>query len=104
MYEIKIEDHFDKQMSSLNKLTSYGDKRNKEVREEILDSIDILEDQGFLPDSYQDHILTDRPWTGFHEYHILDDLLVVYYKVEKKKRIRMIAITNHNQLRTGKIQ
>ncbi|EHN58999.1 type II toxin-antitoxin system mRNA interferase toxin, RelE/StbE family [Oenococcus kitaharae] len=104
MYEIKIEDHFDKQMSSLNKLTPYGDKRNKEVREEILDSIDILEDQGSLPDSYRDHILTDRPWTGFHEYHILDDLLVVYYKVEKKKRIRMIAITNHDQLRTGKKQ
>ncbi|MFT8813691.1 MAG: type II toxin-antitoxin system mRNA interferase toxin, RelE/StbE family [Oenococcus sp.] len=104
MYEIKIEDRFDQQMRSLNKLTAYGDKRTKEIREEILDSLDLLEDQGFLPDSYQDHILTDRPWAGFHEYHILDDLLIVYYKIEKKKRIRMITITNHSQLRTGKMQ
>jgi mRNA interferase YafQ len=61
-----------------------------------------LAEVGKLPSAYQDHLLVDRPWGGFNEFHVLDDVLVVYYKVESKRRIRMTAITNHKRLRIGK--
>ena len=53
---------------------------------------------------YYDHKLTDEPWIGFNEYHILNDLLVVYYKVDSKKTIRFTTITTHDELRKGKLK
>ncbi|MEB3364804.1 type II toxin-antitoxin system YafQ family toxin [Lactobacillus sp. R2/2] len=39
-----------------------------------------------------------EPWTGYHEFHVLNDLLVIYYQVDAKKRLRMVTITNHKEL------
>ncbi|WP_373307681.1 type II toxin-antitoxin system YafQ family toxin [Lactobacillus helsingborgensis] len=42
-------------------------------------------------------------WSEYHEFHVLNDLLVIYYQVDAKKHIRMVTITNHKELSTGKL-
>ena len=39
-------------------------------------------------------------WSEYHEFHVLNDLLVIYYQVDAKKRLRMVTITNHKELST----
>ncbi|MDR1013069.1 MAG: type II toxin-antitoxin system YafQ family toxin [Lactobacillales bacterium] len=57
-----------------------------------------------MNDFYYDHTLKCEPWSGYREFHVMDDLLVVYYKIDSKKRIRMVTITSHEELSTGKLQ
>ncbi|HIY57841.1 MAG TPA: hypothetical protein H9829_06545 [Candidatus Tetragenococcus pullicola] len=57
---------------------------------------------GKAPDDYLDYELTDEPWIVFRKLHSLDEvLLLVYFKVDKKKIIRLTTITNHLELRRG---
>ncbi|WP_348636163.1 type II toxin-antitoxin system mRNA interferase toxin, RelE/StbE family [Lactobacillus sp. ESL0703] len=72
-----------------------------EVRNTIIDAIEMLSENQILPVEFDDHILQREPWRDFHEFHVLSDLLVVYYKIDRKRRIRMVTITNHSELSAG---
>lgn len=102
-YHLKLEHSFKKRMDNLEKIFNLSPVDAQDAREAILDAMENLEKNGLLPEEYDDHKLTRMPWIGYNEFHALDDTLVIYYKIEKKKRIRMVTITNHKELKTGKL-
>lgn len=104
MYKIKTTRLFDKRFANLGKYFKLNNEEIKEAIEAIKFSMKELQSYGELPDAYSDHTLSDEPWTGFNEYHILDDLLVIYYKVDRKKNIRFTTITTHKELRKGTLK
>lgn len=101
-YEIRLEKAFVKRMDHLTTLFALSIQDTKDAREVIIDAIELLASDGKLPVMYADHALEHEPWRGYREFHVLDDLLVVYYKIDTKKRIRMVTITNHKELTSGK--
>ncbi len=104
MYTITTTKLYDKRFANLGKYFALTDDEIKEAIDDIKYTMIALKKDGVLPQEYADHVLVDAPWTGFHEYHILSDLLVIYYKVDKKKNIRFTTITTHNELRRGKLK
>lgn len=102
-YKIKMEKLFIKRMDNLGKLFHLSNADTSDARETIIDAIANLADGKELPEGYNDHILEKEPWIGYHEFHVFSDLLVVYYKVDRKNRIRMITITDYEELTTGKL-
>lgn len=104
MYIIKTTKLFDKRLANLNKYFALTDDEVKDAIESIKYSMIELRNNGVLPEEYDDHPLKVAPWTGFNEYHVLDDLLVVYYKIEKKGTIRFTTIVTHKELRKGNIK
>ncbi len=103
MYKIKTTHLFDKRLANLGKYFKLSNDEIIDAIESIKFSMLELRNTGNLPEDYDNHILKDEPWTGFNEYHVLDDLLVVYYKVEKNKTIRFTTITTHKELRRGNL-
>lgn len=103
MYEVTTTKLFDKRLANLKKYFSLTTNEATEALENIKFSIRQLKENGELPIDYQDHVLKDDPWVGFNEYHVLDDLLVVYYRIDSKNRIRLTTITTHDELRKGKL-
>lgn len=103
MYEITSTKLFDKRLANLKKFFDLRDDQVEEAKENIKFSIRLLKKGIPLPEEYDDHVLKDEPWINFNEYHVLNDLLVVYYKIDKKKRIRLTSITTHQELRNGKL-
>jgi mRNA interferase YafQ len=72
---------------------------------EIKEAVKILAETGTLPTQYGYylHKLEREPWAGFLEFHVADDILIVYADVTANKVIRLIGIYNHDLLRQGKI-
>ena len=103
MYNIKTTKLFDKRFANLGKYFLLSNDEIKEATEAIKYSMVELQQNGVLPDEYDDHVLEDEPWTVFNEYHVLDDLLVIYYRVDKKKNLRFTTITTHRELRKGNL-
>ena len=104
MYIIKTTKLFNKRFANLSKYFKLSDDNIKDAIESIKFSMIELRDTGVLPEEYDDHVLEDEPWIGFNEYHILDDLLVVYYKIDNKHTIRFTTITTHKELRKGNVK
>lgn len=96
---------FQRHMRTLPERLAISKQQAREAVVEILAAIEILKIKGTLPAEYQYslHQLEYEPWTGFMEFHALDDVLVVYADVTKKKTIRLIGIYNHQLLATGKL-
>jgi len=101
--EIRLQQSFVKRMDNLAAIFGLSVQEVREARVAIIDAIELLAAGKALPDYYADHELKREPWSGFHEFHVMDDLLVVYYRIDTKKRIRMVTITNHQELLTGKL-
>ena len=117
MYKIKTTKLFDKRFANLKKIFDLSDDEVTDATETLKYTMILLQRDGKLPSNkddfdnindpngpYYDHKLTGEPWIGFNEYHILNDLLVVYYKVDSKKTIRFTTITTHDELRKGKLK
>jgi len=102
MYVLRRTTNFDKRLKNIKKIFNLTDKETVEILDELRELMITLQETGYIPEEYQDHVLEKKPWRGFHEFHLLDDMLVVYFKIEKKKVIRMVTITNHEELSTGK--
>lgn len=103
MYRVKTTRLFDHRLKNLKNIFNLSDADTLEAVQDIKFTMKQLQRQEILPKEYDDHKLEDEPWIGFNEYHIFNDLLVVYYKVEKKKNIRFTTITNHSELRNGSL-
>jgi len=102
-YEVRLQKSFIKRMESLAAVFGLSEEAAKDARIAIIDAIEYLAAGEPLPENYSDHELKREPWSGYHEFHVLDDLLVVYYRVDAKRRIRMVTITNHKELLTGRL-
>lgn len=102
-YQIKMEKAFVKRMNNLEAIFHLSHADAVDARETIIDAIADLQQGTSLPVELSEHILKKEPWIGFHEFHVLADLLVVYYRVDNKRRIRMVTVTNHEELTTGRL-
>lgn len=103
MYTLRTTKIFDKKLKNLQALFALTDSETKEVVNEIRELMRELQENGSVPKEYQDHVLEKAPWIGYNEFHVLDDLLVIYFKIERKRTIRMVTITNHEELRSGRL-
>ncbi|MDR0300298.1 MAG: type II toxin-antitoxin system YafQ family toxin [Streptococcaceae bacterium] len=94
---------FDKHMSQLTKRFGISNSEALEIVHEIREVKKVLREQATLPKSlgYQLHRLTDAPWTGYMEFHVADNILVVYADLSSKQTIRLIGIYTHEMLRSG---
>ena len=65
---------------------------------------DCLMREGRVPDMYQPHVLNNPGgvYNGCMEFHLADDVLVLYYPPKPRSFIRMVAILTHNELHTGR--
>lgn len=99
-YQVKASDHFWLTLKPL---------KLKYTRDQIIEIIGIvkeaiaeLADKGYVDEAgWNDHLLVKRPFAdGSHfEFHIYDDdVLVVYFKRESKRVIRMVGIYDHSTL------
>lgn len=114
MYQIRTTKLFDRRFANLKKCFGLKDDETRDAIEAIKYTMILLQRDGKLPHNkddsndpngpYYDHKLTDEPWIGFNEYHILGDLLVIYYKVESKRTIRFTTITTHKELKDGNLK
>lgn len=62
-----------------------------------------LLENGSVDSSYNPHVL-DNPrglYSGYMEFHLGDDILVLYYPPYPKKFLRIQRICSHEELRTG---
>ena len=101
MYKLISTKIFDKRLRNLKRILRLSDSDVKEAIEEIKYTLSELQQNGTLPPEFSPHELTDDPWKGWQEYHILDYLLVVNLKVEKNHIIWLTTITTHHELRKG---
>ena len=101
MYEIKFSKRFLKDIENLQFDFNLSKQEIRMAKNEIFDAVDMLAENGTLPAEYFDHELKERPWVGFNEFHVFCDLLVIYFRIDAKQRIRMVRIRNHSNLRQG---
>lgn len=96
---------FKKHMRNLSERLGITPEQAKFAANEILDAIEILREQGTLPAEYgySLHQLEREPWTGFMEFHALDDVLVIYADRTSENIIRMVGIYNHQLLASGQL-
>ena len=93
MNHIKAERSFEKDVKRWKKKVSG-------LQEELQEVLEIYFEKGYIPDSYNPHLLDNPslPYYGDMEFHLLDDLLVVYVEISKRNSIRLIRLGTHAEL------
>lgn len=104
-FEIRKSSIFARHLNSLSKRFHLSKPEALLVLDEIEEATKLLAEYGTLPDEYgyNLHTLRDEPWLGYMEFHIADDILVLYFNRLDKQVIRLVGIYNHEMLRMGKI-
>jgi mRNA interferase YafQ len=64
---------------------------------DIIDSLNVLASEGELPDEYKDHQLHDH-YADEHEYHVYDDLLVIYHFNDSELTVVAVRSGSHQDL------
>lgn len=82
-------------MDNLQSLLNLSSIDTIDLRITIIDAVKIT-----TIEKYTDHNLLREPWTVYHEFHVLNDLLVIYYQVDVKERLRLATSTNHKKFST----
>ena len=97
-YTVNIPDKFWRSLKRLK--LKYTQDEFADVVAEIKESIKILASDGVLPEEYHDHLLRRSPYVNYNEYHVYDDdVLVIYYRYEKKLYLRFVEVIDHESLR-----
>ncbi len=93
MYHIKIEQSFKKDIDKWK-------KQVPELQDELNAVIEDYIEIGFIRDEYDPHPLDNPslPYYGDMEFHLFNDLLVVYVEVTHNKSIRFIRLGTHKDL------
>lgn len=104
-FEIRRTSRFKKHFYTMPERLGITKAQALEAVAEIKEAVAILEEQGTLPPEYgyQLHMLEREPWTGFMEFHALDDVLVVYAGLSSQGIIRLIGVYNHELLAKGQL-
>lgn len=99
-YEVKVSAHFWSTLGPLR--TKYAHEQMIEIINIVKDCIRELQAKGYVDENgWGEHRLVKPPYNdGMHyEFHIFDDdVLVVYFKREKNRTIRMVGIYDHESL------
>lgn len=64
---------------------------------EIIESLDILAEHRKLPEGYQDHCLSEY-YAYEREYHVRDDLLVIYHINNNELVLVAVRAGSHQEL------
>jgi mRNA interferase YafQ len=64
---------------------------------EIIESLDILAEERKLPEGYQDHQLSEY-YADEREYHVRDDLLVIYHFNDNELILVAVRAGSHKEL------
>ncbi len=103
MYEVIVPRHFWRTAEKLK--GKYTRSQFIEIIMIVKETIDELTEKGYVDETgWNDHLLAKKPFAdGNHfEFHIYDDdVLVIYFKRERKRRIRMVGIYDHDSLPSG---
>jgi len=104
-YKVLSSKRFDRHLNTLDTRLNLSKEESRAAIIEIKEAIKILKEKGTLPDElgYKLHILEKAPWVGFMEFHALEDVLVVYVEITKKRTIKLKGIYNHELLSTGQL-
>lgn len=86
---------------------TYGRDQMVSIVLTIKECIQELAEKGYVDvNGWADHALVKRPYADGHhfEFHIHDDdVLVVYFKVERKRTIRLIGVFTHETIPTTRL-
>lgn len=103
-YTVKVSDHFWQTAKALR--GKYTHEQFAEIISIIRDCIRELAEKGFVDENgWHDHLLTKPPYAdGAHyEFHVFDDdVLVVYFRRERNRVIRMVGAYDHDTLPSNK--
>ena len=99
MFEIRTDSKkFDRHFKRLGRY-------DVKLAEELLSLMyEDLQETGRVPEMYRPHVL-DNPgglYNNCMEFHLDNDVLVIYYPPVPDSFIRMLAILTHEELRTGR--
>ena len=104
-YIVVATKRFDRHLDNLDMRLNISKEEARLAIAEIKEAVRLLAELGTLPDEYgfKLHVLEKEPWVGFMEFHALDDVLVVYAELTKKRTIKLKGVYNHEMLSTGQI-
>ncbi|MDF7664143.1 type II toxin-antitoxin system YafQ family toxin [Bifidobacterium sp. ESL0763] len=88
-------------LADLRRLKRYDRACVEELRDLMVDELQV---EGRVPDGYRPHIL-DNPgglYNGCVEFHLRDDVLVLYTPAKPKASVTMRRICTHAELTTGR--
>jgi len=89
MYTLRTTQEFDK---DVKRCKQQG--RNMRL---LKDVVELLEDDGCVPESYQPHMLHDE-YAGLWECHIEDDWLLVWRQNDKRLTLLLTNTGSHKEL------
>ncbi|OZG50399.1 type II toxin-antitoxin system YafQ family toxin [Bombiscardovia coagulans] len=98
MYELKVSKDFRKDYRRLSRW-------NPKLARELTDLLEHeLQVYGRVPEQCRPHTLDNRGglYNGCGEFHLLDDVLVIYSPFNPKGTITLRRICTHRELRTGR--
>lgn len=99
LYEVKASSHFWLTAKPLKQ--KYTHDQFAEIINIVKAAIRELADKGYVGENgWNDHQLVKRPFSdGSHfEFHIYDDDVLIYFKREDPRTIRMVGIYDHETI------
>lgn len=93
MYTVRTTQEFDRDVKRCKK-----QGRNMSLLKEV---VDLLSEEGMLPDEYKPHILHDE-YAGLWECHIEDDWLLIWRQNDNKLTLLLTNTGTHKELFLGK--
>ena len=70
---------------------------NVKDRQAVLETIDILRQEGFLPPKYKEHRLIGE-YNNYMECHIKPDLLLIYRVYNDELTLYVLRVGSHSKL------
>lgn len=97
MFELRYTAEFD---ADLERLARFDSSLAIELCELVHSEI---ERYGRVPDGYEPHVLSNRGglYNGYMEFHLSDDVLVLFWPPDPKSFVRLARICTHDELRSG---
>ena len=92
MYTLRTTQEFDKDVKRCKK-----NGRNMQL---LRDVVELLEENGSVPESYKPHMLHDE-YAGLWECHIEEDWLLVWRKNDKRLTLLLTNTGTHKELFQG---
>lgn len=98
-YTIKFEEQFT--LDVKNKSRKYPD-----LHDELQDIISEIIEKGTIPKEYNPHILkkSNLNYAGHMEFHLFNDLLIIYVYISKRGTFRFERLGTHEELFHGKLK
>lgn len=102
-FEVKVPVEFWQTLKPFKAI--YSHEQMVKLINTIKDCIVELEEYGVVAENgWNDHVLENSPFDDgkHHEFHTFDscsdDVLVVYFKLTKERRIRMVGVYDHRSI------